>query len=86
MHPRTPRTIRFQLLLAVNTAMVLLFTVFLLLDYRRELAERAGLHQTYIGLIERGLRNPSLDSVQAIATALETTVSGMIKEAEKLVQ
>lgn len=47
------------------------------------LAAKAGLHQTYVGLIERGMRNPSLDTTQAIALALETSVSAMIKEAEK---
>ena len=47
------------------------------------LADKAGLHQTYIGMIERGMRNPSLDTAQAIALALETTVSAMVKESEK---
>jgi len=47
------------------------------------LAAKAGLHQTYIGLIERGLRNPSLDTVEAIARVLGTSASSMIKEAER---
>jgi transcriptional regulator with XRE-family HTH domain len=34
------------------------------------LAERAGLHRTYIGGIERGERNITLDSLQVIAAAL----------------
>ncbi len=46
------------------------------------LAETAGLHQTYIGLIERGLRNPSLDTLQVIADALEVRASSLIREAE----
>jgi transcriptional regulator with XRE-family HTH domain len=37
---------------------------------QEELAERAGLHRTYIGGIERGERNITLDSLQIIATAL----------------
>ena len=51
---------------------------------RQSLAERAGLHQTYIGLIERGLSNPSLDAANAIAEALETPLSKLISEAEKI--
>jgi len=50
---------------------------------REALAERAGLHQTYIGLIERGLRNPSLDAVDAIAGALGEQLSDLIVEAER---
>jgi len=34
------------------------------------LAERAGLHPTYIGLVERGQRNISLVSVERLARAL----------------
>src|SRR5262245_32666618 len=33
---------------------------------RQALAEKAGLHQTYVGLIERGKSNPSLDAVSGI--------------------
>jgi transcriptional regulator with XRE-family HTH domain len=51
---------------------------------REVIAERAGLHQTYIGLIERALRNPSLDAASAIAEALGTSLSELIVTAEKL--
>ena len=34
------------------------------------LAEKASLHRTYIGGVERGLRNPSLKSLQRIAKGL----------------
>lgn len=49
---------------------------------RQALAERAGLHQTYVGLLERALRSPSLDSASAIAEALELPLSEMVAEAE----
>lgn len=48
------------------------------------LAQRAGLHQTYIGLLERGDRNPTLDTAHALARALDLSLSAMIVEAEGL--
>lgn len=38
---------------------------------QEELADRAGMHFTYIGQIERGLRNPSLVNLEKIAQALK---------------
>src|SRR5208283_1618700 len=49
---------------------------------RQALAQKAGLHQTYVGMIERGLSNPSLDTTNAIAEALEIPFSKLIAEAE----
>jgi transcriptional regulator with XRE-family HTH domain len=51
---------------------------------RQALAEKAGVHQTYVGMIERGLSNPSLNAAHAIAEALELTFSKLIAEAESL--
>jgi transcriptional regulator with XRE-family HTH domain len=34
------------------------------------LADRGGLHRTYIADIERGLRNPSLGSIERLAVGL----------------
>ncbi len=50
---------------------------------RAALAEKAGLHQTYIGLLERGKRSPNLDTAQAIARSLGQPLSKLIMEAEK---
>jgi len=47
---------------------------------QEELAERAGLHRTYIGGIERGERNITLDSLQTIAIALSIAPVELIVE------
>jgi transcriptional regulator with XRE-family HTH domain len=53
---------------------------------RQALAHAAGLHQTYVGLIERRLSNPTLDAANAIAEALEIPLSNLITDAEALRQ
>lgn len=45
------------------------------------LAERCGLHRTYIGSIERGERNPSLDNIVKIARALHQEASDLLLKA-----
>jgi CheY-like chemotaxis protein len=42
---------------------------------QEELADRAGLHRTYISDVERGTRNPSLQSIAKLAKALELTMA-----------
>ena len=44
------------------------------------LAQKARLHRTYIGGIERGERNVSLENIQKIAQALNCTVSQLLEE------
>lgn len=51
---------------------------------RAGLATKAGLHQTYIGLLERGKRTPNLETAQAIAEALGFPLSVLIAKAEEL--
>ncbi len=43
------------------------------------LAERAGLHWTYIGGIERGERNVALLNITAIARALKVRPADLLK-------
>lgn len=50
---------------------------------QEELAEQAGLHRTYISLVERGRRNITVDALSQIAEALNTYPSRLIAEAEK---
>lgn len=42
---------------------------------QEQLAERAGLHWTYIGQSERGERNMTLQSIKAIAKAFGMKIS-----------
>ncbi len=51
---------------------------------RAGLAEKSGLHQTYIGLLERGERSPNLDTAKAIAKALNISLGKLITEAEQI--
>ncbi len=43
------------------------------------LAEKAGLHRTYIGSIERGERNVSLNNIVTIAQALNTSIDELFR-------
>ena len=47
-----------------------------------ELAQRAGLHRTYIGLLERAERQPTIAAAADIAKALGTNLSDLIRRAE----
>lgn len=49
---------------------------------QESLAERAGLHRTYIGAIERGQQNVSIDNIEKIAIALGCSVSDLFQEQE----
>lgn len=51
---------------------------------RAALAQLSGLHQTYVGLLERGERSPNLDTAKAIANTLGISLSKMITEAEQM--
>lgn len=48
-----------------------------------EIAHRAGLAPTYISDIERGIRNPSYESLVALAKALGVRLSEVIRRAER---
>ena len=45
---------------------------------QEELAFRAGVHRTYIGMIERGEKNITLRNIEKIANALEVRVKELV--------
>ncbi len=45
---------------------------------QEELADRAGLHRTYVGSVERGERNISLENIVAIARALDVSPADLV--------
>jgi transcriptional regulator with XRE-family HTH domain len=49
---------------------------------QEQLAFESDLHRTYISLLERGKRNPTLEALFAIATALDTKPSKLIRHIE----
>ena len=51
---------------------------------KNALSERAGLHQTHIGLLESASRNVTLNTAAALAEALGVPLSQLIAEAEEL--
>ena len=46
------------------------------------LAAEAACHPTYVSLLERGKRNPSLDTMLRIADALNVKASDLVRETE----
>ncbi len=50
------------------------------LGYSQEvLAEKAGVHRTYIGMIERGEKNITLANIQRVSKALKIKISELTK-------
>jgi transcriptional regulator with XRE-family HTH domain len=45
---------------------------------QEELAERAGVHRTYIGMIERAEKNITLENIEKISKALKTSLHELL--------
>jgi transcriptional regulator with XRE-family HTH domain len=50
---------------------------------QEELAERAGIHRTYLSDVERGSRNVSLLNIERLASALDQEPSELLRRAER---
>lgn len=46
---------------------------------QEELAERAGVHRTYVGMIERGEKNITLRNIVKFAKALDIPIQDLMK-------
>lgn len=42
---------------------------------QKQLGELTGFHKNYVGMIERGERNPSLENIEVFANAFEMSLS-----------
>lgn len=49
---------------------------------QEDLAELCGLHRNYVGSVERGERNVSIDNMEAIAVGLKTSVAVLVTVTE----
>lgn len=47
---------------------------------QEELADRTGLHRTYISGIERGIRNPTLMIIEKVANSLDVSPAELLKK------
>jgi transcriptional regulator with XRE-family HTH domain len=46
---------------------------------QEQFARNCGLHKNYIGMVERGERNPSLINIEIIAKGLQVSISELMK-------
>lgn len=46
---------------------------------QKQLGELTGFHKNYVGMIERGERNPSLENIEVFANAFEMSLSELFK-------
>lgn len=44
------------------------------------LADRSGLHRTYVGAVERGERNISIDNMERLAQALQVPLTDLLQD------
>lgn len=49
---------------------------------QEKLAERAGLHRTYVGMIERAEKNITLQNIEKLAKALQVPIDKLLRFGE----
>lgn len=53
---------------------------------QEELAERAGLHRTFVSRVERGVQAPSLLAIYYLALALQVAPSELVRQVEDRIE
>ncbi len=53
---------------------------------QQRLADKSGYHRTYISLLERGEKSPSLRTIFDLATTLDVKPSELLKSVERVAQ
>ena len=53
---------------------------------QQAVADKSGYHRTYIGLLERGQKSPSLRTIFNIAITLQVKPSDIVKRVDRLVE
>jgi transcriptional regulator with XRE-family HTH domain len=51
---------------------------------QEDLAERAGVDRSYVSILERGLKSPTLETLERICVALGTLPEQVLAEARKV--
>ncbi len=51
---------------------------------QEKLSQECGLDRSYISLLERGLRQPSLTTILLLSKALDTTAANMVSSVEEI--
>ncbi len=52
---------------------------------QEEFAAKAGLHRTYVSQLERGLKSPTLKTVEKMAAVFKITMTELVSKIEKKV-
>jgi len=50
---------------------------------QEEVAERAGVDRTYVSILERGLKSPTVETLEKVCAALGTLPERVIEEARR---
>jgi transcriptional regulator with XRE-family HTH domain len=50
---------------------------------QEEVAERAGVDRTYVSILERGLKSPTVETLEKICAALGTLPERVLEEARR---
>jgi transcriptional regulator with XRE-family HTH domain len=53
---------------------------------QEELGFESGYHRTYVSLLERGLKNPTLSAVFRMSAAMQLSPSEMVRRVEEYLQ